>query len=158
MFARICSERRKGVLLIRGLSSKSGFHGFRGFRGFLKILEFLLFDKGLFSKFHLVVLVFSVVLVVCSMKKNEPPPSLTTPFQHSDLLTPRFVAPLCVLLIKKEKSAQRGSFWNGYPANIQGPFARISRPKTSVRALKILEKTSIWARTSMTRRRGRPRP
>ena len=51
---------------------------------------------------------------------------------------------------RNEKSAQRGSFGDGYPADIRGLFARISRPKTSVRALKILEKTSIWAQTSMT--------
>ena len=43
----------------------------------------------------------------------------------------------CQLLIrpflKNEKSAQRGSFWAGYPADIRGSFARISPPKTSVR-------------------------
>ena len=33
----------------------------------------------------------------------------------------------------------RGSFWDGRPADIRGSFARISRPKTSVRAVKILE-------------------
>ena len=44
------------------------------------------------------------------------------------------------LFVKNEKSAQRGSFRAGYPADIRGSFARISRPKTSVRALKILEK------------------
>ena len=61
--------------------------------------------------------------------------------------------------VKNEKSAQRGSFWDGRPADIRGSFARISRPKTSVRAVKILEKkTSISARTSMNRRGGRPRP
>ena len=59
---------------------------------------------------------------------------------------------------KNEKSAQRGSFWDGYPADIQGSFARTSRPKTSVRVLGILEKTCIWARTSTTQRHGRPRP
>ena len=42
-------------------------------------------------------------------------------------------------------------------ADIRGSFARISRPNTLVRVLEILEKTSIWERTSMTRRRGRPR-
>ena len=42
--------------------------------------------------------------------------------------------------LKNEKSAQRGSFRAGYPADIRGSFARISRPKTSARALKILEK------------------
>ena len=42
--------------------------------------------------------------------------------------------------LRKEKSAQGGSFGDGYPADIRGSFARISRPKTSVRALKILEK------------------
>ena len=38
--------------------------------------------------------------------------------------------------IKNEKSAQRGSFRAGYPADIRGSFARISRPNTSVRVLK----------------------
>ena len=59
-----------------------------------------------------------------------------------------------------EKSAQRGSFRAGYPADIRGSFARISRPKTSVRALEILEKNKHLgadihdpkARTSTTRR------
>ena len=61
---------------------------------------------------------------------------------------------------KNEKSARRGSFWDGYPADIRGPFARISRPKTSVRAVKILEKNKYFgadihdpkARTSTTLR------
>ena len=43
-------------------------------------------------------------------------------------------------IVKNKKSAQRESFWDGYPTDIRGSFARISRPKTSVRALKILEK------------------
>ena len=43
-------------------------------------------------------------------------------------------------IIKNEKSAQRGSFRDGHPADIRGSFARISRRKTSVRVLKILEK------------------
>ena len=61
------------------------------------------------------------------------------------------------LLCKNEKSAQRGSFWDGYPADIWGSFARISRPKTSVRAPKMLEKKHLGpdihdpkARTSTT--------
>ena len=45
--------------------------------------------------------------------------------------------------VKNEKSAQRGSFWDGHPAGIRGSFARISRPKTSVRAAKILEKQAF---------------
>ena len=45
--------------------------------------------------------------------------------------------------VKNEKSAQRVSFWDGHPADIRGSFARISRPKTSVRALKILEKQAF---------------
>ena len=40
---------------------------------------------------------------------------------------------------KNENSAQRGSFWDGYPADIRGSFARMSWRKTSVRALKIVE-------------------
>ena len=52
------------------------------------------------------------------------------------------------LKIKNEKAAQRGSFWDEYPADIRGSFARIFRPKTSVRAVKILEKQAF--------RRGHP--
>ena len=48
--------------------------------------------------------------------------------------------------VKNEKSAQRGSFWDGHPADIRGPFARISRPKTSVRAVKMLEKKQAFRR------------
>ena len=50
------------------------------------------------------------------------------------------------LEIKNEKSAQRGSFWDGHPADIRGSFVRISRPKTSVRAVKILEKKQAFRR------------
>ena len=49
------------------------------------------------------------------------------------------------LLFKNKISAQRVSFWDGYPADIRGSFARISRPKTSVRALKILENKHLGA-------------
>ena len=59
---------------------------------------------------------------------------------------------------ENEKSAQRASFWGGHPADIRGSFPRISQPKTSVRVVKIPEKTSISVRTSMTRIRGCPRP
>ena len=52
--------------------------------------------------------------------------------------------------LKNKKSAQRGSFWDGHPADIRGSFARISRPKNSVRAVKILEKQAF--------RRGHPWP
>ena len=38
----------------------------------------------------------------------------------------------CLSLLKSEKSAQRGFFWDEHPADIRGSFARISRPKTSV--------------------------
>ena len=46
-----------------------------------------------------------------------------------------------------------------FPAETRGSFARMSRPKTSVRAVKSWNNLiSILARTSMTtRRRGRPR-
>ena len=47
--------------------------------------------------------------------------------------------------IKNEKSAQGGSFWHGYPANIRGSFAQIARPKTSVRAFEILENKHLGA-------------
>ena len=62
------------------------------------------------------------------------------------------------LNIKNEKSAQRGSFRAGYPADIRGSFARISRPKTSVRALKILEKQAFGRGHPWARRCGCPRP
>ena len=48
-----------------------------------------------------------------------------------------------VVVVENEKSAQRGSFWDGYPADIRVSFTRISRPKTSVRALKILGKQAF---------------
>ena len=54
---------------------------------------------------------------------------------------------------QERKPAQRGSFWDGHPADIRGSFARISRdsrPRTSVRAVKILEKQAFW--------RGHPWP
>ena len=62
--------------------------------------------------------------------------------------------------LKNEKSAQRGSFWDGHPADIRGSFARISWPKTSVWAVQILEKNQHFgadihdpkARTSTTLR------
>ena len=43
-------------------------------------------------------------------------------------------------IFQATKTAQRGGFWDGYLVDIQGSFARISRPKTSVRALEILKK------------------
>ena len=36
------------------------------------------------------------------------------------------------LELGNEKSAQRGGFWDGHPADIRGSFARISWPKTSL--------------------------
>ena len=50
------------------------------------------------------------------------------------------ISPDQVLKIKKAKSAQRESFGDGYPSDIRVSFARISWPKTSVRALKMLDK------------------
>ena len=76
-------------------------------------------------------------------------------FRHFSTIFARhlFSGPFCNLLtlalfhtfpwLKNEKSAQRGSFWDGHPADIRGSFARISRPKTSVRAVKILEKQAF---------------
>ena len=57
--------------------------------------------------------------------------------------TLRILLPEIYIFIKNEKSAQRGSFLDGYPADIRGSLARISRPKTSVRALKMLEKQAL---------------
>ena len=51
---------------------------------------------------------------------------------------------------RTKNQPQRGNFWEGHPADIQGSFVRISRPKTSVRAVKILEKQAF--------RRGHPWP
>ena len=45
-----------------------------------RLLEFLVFERGLFSKVRLVVLVVSMVVVVSSVKKKEP-----APFQNSPL-------------------------------------------------------------------------
>ena len=53
-------------------------------------------------------------------------------------------------LLKNKRSAQRGSFRHGYPADIRGTFARISLPKSSVRALKIVENQAFG--------RGHPEP
>ena len=69
---------------------------------------------------------------------------LENPLENSPLrigaLRDSWVFGTSVRRFKNEKSAQRGSFRAGYPADIQGSFARISWPKTSVRALKMLEK------------------
>ena len=60
---------------------------------------------------------------------------------------------------ERKSSPKRKFFWDGYAADVQGSFVRMSRSQTSVRPLKTLEKeASISAWTSMTRRRGRPRP
>ena len=57
--------------------------------------------------------------------------------------------PPCYKLLKNEKSAPKEEVSvDGHPADIRGPFARISRPKTSVRAAKIQEKQAF--------RRGHP--
>ena len=50
--------------------------------------------------------------------------------------------------IENEKSAQRGSFGGGHAADIRGSFAWMSRAKTSVGVVKILEKEAF--------RRGHP--
>ena len=72
-----------------------------------------------------------------------------------------------MVFIKNGKSVQRGSYWDGHPANIPGSFARMSRPKTSVRAVKILAKKNKHfgadihdpkARTSTTLRSGFSKP
>ena len=59
---RFQSNRCKGVVLIRGLASNISSRDFRGSPGFLKSLGCVAFKRGLFSKFHLVVLVVSVAL------------------------------------------------------------------------------------------------
>ena len=61
-------------------------------------------------------------------------------------------------LIRNEKAAQRLSFGAGYPADVHADIP------ADVRGQKLWSgpgnpgKTSISVRTSMTRRRGRPRP
>ena len=62
--------------------------------------------------------------------------------------TPFVMTPFSGPEIRNEKSAQRGSFWDGHPADNWGSFARISRPKTSVRAveIEILEKKQAFGR------------
>ena len=57
-------------------------------------------------------------------------------------------------LFKDEKTAQRGIFWDGYPGVIRVdiPAQNFSQGGQNP------GKTSIWARISMTQRRGRPRP
>ena len=50
-----------------------------------------------------------------------------------------------LILFKNEKLAQRGSFRDGYPVDIRKSFARISRAKTSARALETLENKHFGA-------------
>ena len=78
------SQRRKEVVLIRGCFQKLNpwFSWFQWFSWFLKILEFLVFKRGLFSKYHLLVLVVSMILVVSSYKTNNP--LREQPFQQQD--------------------------------------------------------------------------
>ena len=63
--------------------SSRGFSWFPWFLWLLEILEFEVLKRGLFSNFHLAALVFSVVLVVSSVKKKtnhllpKQPPSST---------------------------------------------------------------------------------
>ena len=61
------------------------------------------------------------------------------------------------LLCRNENAAQRGSFRAGYPADILGSFARDIPAQNFGQGPPNRGKASIWARTSMTRRRGRPR-
>ena len=42
-------------------------------------------------------------------------------------------------------SSQRGSFWDGYPSDIRGSFARISRPQNFGQGAQNPGKASIWA-------------
>ena len=59
----------------QGLFSKNYISCFSWFPCFLvpRNIEFIVFKKGLFSKFHVVVVVVSVVLVVSSVKKKNNP-------------------------------------------------------------------------------------
>ena len=75
-------------------------------------------------------------------RERETPPHTNSCFLHAFdyLFLKSCVAKLeCAKslerLFKNEKAAQRGSFRPGYPAEIRGSFARISRLKTSVTAL-----------------------
>ena len=62
------------------------------------------------------------------------------------------------ILKKRKNQPKEEVFRAGYPADIRGSFARISRPKNFGQGHRNPGKTSMWARTSMARRRGRPRP
>ena len=46
---------------------------------------------------------------------------------------------------RNDKSAQKRKFGDGYPADIRGSFARISRPKTSVRSSKYWKNKHLGA-------------
>ena len=62
------------------------------------------------------------------------------------------------VIVKNEKSAQRGRFAGGHPADIRGVIRADVPAQNFGEAGQNRGKTSILARTSMTRRRGRPRP
>ena len=47
-------------------------------------------------------------------------------------------------LFQERKISPKRKFLDGYPADIRGSFARISRPKTSVRVLKSAQRGSFW--------------
>ena len=78
-------------------------------------------------------------LSACSRWRMFQLSKVSLPWQAASQL-PDNLATLHMPKIKNEKSAQRGSFLGGHPVDVRGSFARISRPKTSVRAVKILEK------------------
>ena len=60
------------------------------------------------------------------------------------------------LLIKNEKAAQRVSFGAGYPADVHADISADVRGQKLRSSPRNPGKSSISARTSMTRRRGRP--
>ena len=79
-------------------------------------------------------------------------------FYRCRLQIPPILGSVMFLNLKNEKSAQRGSFQAGYPADIRGVIRADIPAQNFGQGPRNPVKTSIWARTSMTRRRGRPRP
>ena len=84
-------------------------------------------------------------------RSGEPPGLETSRFSFYQIVVE-------VLKIKNEKAAQRVSFGAGYPADVHADIPADVRGQKLRSSPRNPGKTSILARTSMTRRRGRPRP
>ena len=114
-----------GPLLCRPLSSRLALHG-------LRALELYRDHRATISSYG----PCSAIPPGCPSTQSPPP------------TTKRCSLPCRALDSGTKNQPKEEVFRAGYPADIRGSFARISRPKTSVRALQVLEKQAFWARTS----------